>query len=167
MRERTSATVRVYIGLGSNLEEPRRQVESGFDELAGLDGSELTARSPLYRSAPMGPRDQPDYVNAVAALETTLHPLDLLHALQSVENLHGRERGVRWGPRTLDLDILLYGTAVIHTAVLTVPHPGLRDRAFVLRPLTDLNPDLALPGGGTPASLLAARDRDDLEPIAQ
>ena len=147
--------ITAYIGLGSNLDDPRAQVERAFEELAGLPDCRLTGRSPLYRSAPMGPPDQPDYVNAVAAVETELAPEALLDALHAIEAAHRRRRGgARWGPRTLDLDLLLYGDRTVATARLTVSHPGLSERAFVLFPLHDLAPGLVLPDGMALAALL-------------
>ncbi|HEB95851.1 MAG TPA: 2-amino-4-hydroxy-6-hydroxymethyldihydropteridine diphosphokinase [Sedimenticola thiotaurini] len=140
--------VSAWVGLGSNLDRPRQQLERAFVGLARLPGTRLVARSPLYHSPPMGPPDQPDYVNAVAMLETGLDPHRLLAALQEIETAHGRRRERRWGPRTLDLDLLLYGDRVIRTPELTVPHPGLTRRAFVLYPLRDLAPDLMVPGAG-------------------
>ncbi len=148
--------VRAYIGLGSNLDDPLRQVRSALAELAALPESALVARSSLYRSAPMGPPEQPDYVNAVAVLDTRLEPLPLLEALQSLEAAHGRVRGPqRWGPRSLDLDLLLYGTQRLHDPRLSVPHPGLPERNFVLYPLSEVAPDLQVPGYGPLRDLLA------------
>ena len=146
--------VRAYVGLGSNLESPRTQVERAFAALAGLPRTRLAGRSRLYRSDPLGPPGQPDYVNAVAALDTALEPLALLDALQSIEHAHGRVRTLRWGPRTLDLDLLLYGTRISRCARLTLPHPRLHERAFVLYPLADLAPGLVLPGLGALSELL-------------
>jgi len=147
--------VTAYIGLGSNLQQPLEQVKRAFNELHAIPCSRCLQRSPLYRSPPMGPRDQPDYVNAVAALETRLSPQDLLTALQGIEQSHHRVRERRWGARTLDLDLLLYGDQVIASADLEVPHPGLTERAFVLYPLRDIAPRLRVPGHG-PVSRLAA-----------
>ena len=141
--------VTAYVGLGANLDEPTAHVRRAFDDLAVLPESALTARSPLYRSAPLGPIDQPDYVNAVVALETRLLPLELLAALRRIETDHGRRRdGTRWGPRVLDLDLLLYGDLVLAGDELTLPHPGLHERAFVLYPLSDVAPALVIPGHG-------------------
>ena len=137
-----------YIGLGSNLEDPRAQVVRALAELAEVSGSRLLAQSSLYRTPPMGPAGQPDYVNAVAALETTLAPHALLDALQAIERRHARLRDVRWGPRTLDLDLLTYGALQLHDARLTVPHPGIASRAFVLVPLAEIAPTLDIPGLG-------------------
>jgi 2-amino-4-hydroxy-6-hydroxymethyldihydropteridine diphosphokinase len=145
----------VYIGLGSNLEGPRGQVERALEELAGLPQSRLLRHSRLYRSAPLGPEGQPDYINAVAALETALSPLDLLDELQRIETLHGRVRGERWGARTLDLDLLLFGEERIELPRLKVPHPEMANRAFVLIPLAEIAPaGLVIPGLGSLDRLL-------------
>lgn len=146
----------VYIGLGANLGRPQETLHSAARALAALSGAESFALSPLYRSAPMGPQDQPEYVNAVARLVTELAPLELLDTLQDIEQAHGRVRGPqRWGPRTLDLDLLLYADRVIDHPRLTVPHPGLTERNFVLYPLHDLDPDRVLPDGRRLADLLS------------
>ncbi len=145
-----AATVIACVGLGSNLADPVAQVRRAFAALQRLPDTRLRSRSALYRSAPMGPADQPDYVNAAAVLETRLEPLPLLDALQAIEQAQGRVRdGVRWGPRTLDLDLLLYGERIIEEVRLTVPHPGLAERDFVLIPLREAaGPDLPIPGHG-------------------
>ncbi|TWI50874.1 2-amino-4-hydroxy-6-hydroxymethyldihydropteridine diphosphokinase [Pseudomonas duriflava] len=146
---------RVYIGLGSNLAQPRDQLTSALEALALLPASRLVARSSFYGSDPLGPADQPRYVNAVAALETELAPLDLLDALQAIEQQQGRERkGERWGPRTLDLDILVFGPQRIDGPRLTVPHYHMHARAFVLYPLAEIAPDLILPDGQPLSALL-------------
>lgn len=150
-----------YIGLGSNLDDPRRQVETALAELGRLPRSHLKAASSLYQSRPLGP-PQPDYINAVAALETDLAPLELLDQLQSLEERHRRVRVERWGPRTLDLDLLLYDDQVIDQPRLQVPHPELHRRAFVLYPLAEIAPDLALPSGTPIGSLLAGHSQDGL-----
>ncbi len=147
------AEVSAFIGLGSNLENPRQQVSTALNELATLTSTRVSAVSSLYRSAPMMgsgvPADQPAYINAVARLETQLSATALLEALQDIESRHGRVRsGERWGPRTLDLDILLYGDAQIDTPRLRVPHPGLAERNFVLQPLAEIAPTLEIPGLG-------------------
>jgi 2-amino-4-hydroxy-6-hydroxymethyldihydropteridine diphosphokinase len=143
--------------VGSNLDDPVAQVGHALSELDELPRTHCAARSSLYRSAPMGPQDQPPYVNAVAALDTALGPDELLERLQEIERRHGRVRGAqRWGPRTLDLDILLYGDAVLSTERLTVPHPGLCERSFVLVPLLEIAPQLEVPGQGSVASLAEA-----------
>jgi len=152
-----SAGVTAYVSLGSNLDEPAGHVRRAFDDLTRLQDTALTARSPLYKSAPLGPPDQPDYINAVAAIETGFAPLDLLAALRAIEVRHGRKRdGSRWGPRVLDLDLLLYGDLVLNTSELTLPHPGLHERAFVLYPLSDIAPALVIPGRG---ALCGLRER--------
>ncbi|MCB1775283.1 MAG: 2-amino-4-hydroxy-6-hydroxymethyldihydropteridine diphosphokinase [Gammaproteobacteria bacterium] len=156
----------VYLGIGSNLQQPVGQVEAAIDALRRLPSSQLLSVSPLYRSAPMGPAAQPDYVNAVAALSTTLVPETLLDALQAIEAAQGRVRGERWGPRTLDLDILLYGDHVIDSPRLRVPHPGIAERAFVLVPLGDIAPALQVPGVGPIARLLNRETRSQVERIA-
>ena len=149
-----SPVVTAYIGLGSNLEGPVKQVERAVAGLDEIDDTRLIAVSPLYSSAPMGPPRQPNYVNAVAALETALAPEVLLNALQAIEQRHHRLPTIRWGPRTLDLDLLLYGDETIATDRLLVPHPGLPERAFVLYPLADIAPELRLPDSTPLAELL-------------
>ncbi|HCJ30687.1 MAG TPA: 2-amino-4-hydroxy-6-hydroxymethyldihydropteridine diphosphokinase [Pseudomonas sp.] len=156
---------RVYIGLGSNLAEPREQLRGALKALATMPSSRLVAMSSLYVSDPLGPPDQPRYNNAVAMLDTSLAPLTLLDALQAIELAHGRERKAeRWGPRTLDLDILLFGDRLISEPRLTVPHYHLHARAFVLYPLAEVAPaSLQLPDGRHLADLLAACPFEGLE----
>lgn len=138
-----------YIGLGSNLAEPAEQINSARQEIGVLDRVEEIAFSSLYRSPPMGPQNQPDYINAVMAVRTGLSPIELLRQLQAIENHHGRVREERWGARTLDLDLLLYGERQISEADLVVPHPGISERAFVLYPLQEIaEADLLIPGYG-------------------
>ncbi len=150
----------VYIGLGSNLDEPARHVLLAVQQLHSLPLTRLLRSSSLYTSRPMGPADQPDYVNAVAEMQTTLDPVDLLDFLQTIERNHGRDRNgnVRWGPRPLDLDILLYGRREVATPRLTIPHPGIAERAFVLLPLAELSPVLQIPGLPAVSELLAQCD---------
>lgn len=150
-----------YIGLGSNLEDPLAQVARAFDELANIPQSALLARSAIYSSHPVGP-EQPDYINAVALLDTQLEPLALLDALQAIEQAHQRLRIQHWGPRTLDLDLLLYGDQIIDSERLTVPHPYLTQRSFVLYPLADISPNLHLPDGTSLADLLSRCPADGL-----
>lgn len=138
---------RAWIGIGSNLAGPAAQLRRAIQALQALPGTRLLASSPTYRSLAVGPGQQPDYLNAVAAIETTLPALELLHALQGIEAAQGRERLERWGPRTLDLDILLYGECIIEEPELTVPHPRMLERNFVLQPLLDIAPGLVLPDG--------------------
>ncbi len=138
-----------YVGLGSNLDSPDRQIETTFELLDAIPQTRLIARSSLYRSAPFGGVEQPDFVNAAAALLTQLDAQVLLDELQKIERKRGRERGgVRWGPRVLDLDLLVYSHHIIAEPGLTVPHPGIAERNFVLLPLRDLAPDLEIPGLG-------------------
>ncbi|MGH8550359.1 MAG: 2-amino-4-hydroxy-6-hydroxymethyldihydropteridine diphosphokinase [Methylococcales bacterium] len=146
----------VYIGLGSNLHNPVEQIQRAVAAVADLKGCGMLVCSSLYRSPPMGPKDQPDYVNAVMAIDSVLSPASLLEQLQAIETRHGRIRsGVRWRARTLDLDILLYDQQMIASADLTIPHPGVAERAFVLVPLAEIAPDLMIPGKGRIAELLA------------
>ncbi|WP_193222167.1 2-amino-4-hydroxy-6-hydroxymethyldihydropteridine diphosphokinase [Alkalilimnicola sp. S0819] len=153
---------RVFIGLGSNLAEPARQVRDALRDLGALPDTRLVRQSSLYASPPMGPPDQPDYINAVAELRTELAPLALLAQLQGLERRSGRERVVRWGPRTLDLDILLWGERKLALEGLTVPHPGVHERAFVLYPLAEIAPGLSVPGRGELGALLAQCERGGL-----
>jgi 2-amino-4-hydroxy-6-hydroxymethyldihydropteridine diphosphokinase len=134
-----------YVGLGSNLADPARQVETALQELDGLPHTRLVKRSSLYRTKPVGYADQPDFINAVAQLETGLPAERLLDELQALEVRHGRERSFPNAPRTLDLDLLLFGKLVLRTDRLTVPHPRMKERAFVLDPLREIAPDLELP----------------------
>ena len=131
-----------YVGIGSNLEEPRAQVMQAFDELDRLPHTRVVRRSSLYRSAPIGHAAQPDFINAVAELETGLPAERLLAEMQALESRHGRKRSFANAPRTLDLDLLLFGNARIDTASLQVPHPRMHERAFVLQPLLELSPQL-------------------------
>jgi len=134
----------VYVGLGSNLEDPVRQLTQAFDELGQIPETHLRARSHLYKSAPVGPAGQPDYINAVAALETGLEPHALLAQLQAIEQLHHRKRLERWGPRTLDLDLLWFGGQQIGSETLVVPHPEIQYRNFVLIPWLEIAPDMIM-----------------------
>ena len=137
----------VYIALGSNLNMPIQQLNLAIQAMADLPDTEIKKVSSLYQSQPLGPQDQPDYVNAVACLETGLSPLALLDALQNIENEQGRIRLRRWGERTLDLDILLYDNQIIHNERLTVPHYDMQNREFVIVPLYEISPELILPDG--------------------
>ncbi|WP_447803596.1 2-amino-4-hydroxy-6-hydroxymethyldihydropteridine diphosphokinase [Pseudomonas serbica] len=147
---------RIYIGMGSNLADPAEQLRSAIEALAQLPQSQLVGVSAFYQSDSLLP-GQPRYTNAVAALDSALAPLELLDALQSIETGQGRERLERWGPRTLDLDILLFGDRLIDEPRLKVPHYHMQERAFVLYPLAELAPaDLRLADGRALADLLAA-----------
>ena len=150
----------VYIGLGANLDQPQQQLEQALRELARLPNVALVAQSSLYHSKPVGPQDQPDYVNAVAAVETDLDPLALLDALQQLEQDHGRVRKRHWGERTLDLDIILIDDCVIDSERLKVPHPFAQQRSFVLYPLAEISPLLIFPDGTALQQLLTELDND-------
>lgn len=157
-----------YIGLGSNLDRPQQQLHRALEALASLPGSRLVGSSRFYRSAPVGDPDQPEFVNAVAGIDTALDAEALLDAIQAIERDHGRVRDParRWGPRTLDLDLLLFGDQRIASARLTVPHPRMHQRAFVLCPLAELAPSLTIPGRGPVAQLLARVDPGGVRPLA-
>ena len=166
-----------YIGLGSNLEQPINQVNQAFIELDQLPESYLLAHSSLYQSSPMTLPEtkknieqvptQENYINAVAKLATALPPLELLKKLQAIENEHDRVRGERWGSRTLDLDILLYGHTIIETAVLTIPHAGMKQRDFVLVPLAEISPELALPDNSSILNLITQCEQYDLQRVRE
>jgi 2-amino-4-hydroxy-6-hydroxymethyldihydropteridine diphosphokinase len=163
----SAARAPAYVGLGSNLDGPRRQLERALEAMASLPRTRLVAVSGFYLNPPLGPPGQPDYLNAVAGLLTRLEPEALLAALQEIEVAQGRLReGVRWGPRTLDLDLLLHGTARRDSAKLTLPHPGLRERAFVIVPLAEIAPGLRLPDGTLVARLAQAVDAAELHRVA-
>lgn len=153
----------VYIGLGSNLSTPIEQLKAALKAIAGLPDTQFVCCSSLYGSKPMGPQDQPDYVNAVAKITTLLTPESLLNALQTIELEQGRERkDQRWGPRTLDLDILLIDQQIIDSPHLVVPHYGLKEREFVLYPLAEISPELVLPDGEKLKSVLKTVARNGL-----
>ncbi len=156
----------VFVGLGSNLNDPRAQVLRAMRALNGLPRTRLLARSSLYRSAPVGYLDQPDFINAVAKLETELSPRELLDAMLALEHDNGRTREFRNAPRTLDLDLLLYGGVQHHEHGLTVPHPQMHLRAFVLRPLLEIEPGCMIPGVGPAAEALQRCAGQDLERVA-
>lgn len=149
-----------YIGLGSNLDGPERRIARAIGSLDALPGTRVTARSSLYRSAPLGPAGQPDYLNAAVMLRTAIGVRDLLGALKAIEREQGREPGPRWGPRVIDLDLLAYDDAVIDEPGVTVPHPGIAIRNFVLLPLREIAPDLEVPGLGRVADIAV----DEQEP---
>jgi 2-amino-4-hydroxy-6-hydroxymethyldihydropteridine diphosphokinase len=150
----------VYIGLGANLDQPQQQIELALIELARLPNTTLISHSSLYHSKPVGPQDQPDYINAVALLDTQLEPLDLLDVLQKLEQDHGRLRKRHWGERTLDLDIILIDNKIIKSERLTVPHPFAQQRSFVLFPLFEISPNLIFPNGIALEQLLTELDND-------
>lgn len=136
-----------YVALGSNLSDPRRQVENAFEELAAMADARLIARSSLWRSAPLGPREQPEFVNAAAGLVTTLAPREFLASMQAIERRLGKtEPAVRWGPRIIDLDLVVFADVCVAEDGLTLPHPGLHHRNFVLYPLSEIAAELFVPG---------------------
>jgi 2-amino-4-hydroxy-6-hydroxymethyldihydropteridine diphosphokinase len=157
--------VTAYIGLGSNLANPAEHVIDALHQLKALQGCTLTGVSNTYRSIAVGPGEQPDYVNAAARLETTLSPLAMLDALQAIEQVHGRVRDIRWGPRTLDLDLLLMDQLVLQSERLILPHPRAHLRDFVLRPLHDIDDNLHFPDGRSVVDYLAVADDNGLRVI--
>jgi 2-amino-4-hydroxy-6-hydroxymethyldihydropteridine diphosphokinase len=156
-----------YVGLGSNLEDPKMQVLRAIQECAAIRQTQFQARSKLYLTSPMGPQNQADMINAVIALQTQLSPMELLKELQHIESRHGRRRCVRWGPRTLDLDLLLYDDLVSDDPQLTIPHPGLLERDFVLQPLAEIAPTLKLPNGKTAKQQLSEVPIFIIEPLQE
>ena len=159
--------MQALIGLGSNLDHPSQRLISALRALQHLPGITLRQHSRLYTSAPVGPQDQPDYINAVASFTVTLGAEVLLDALQAIENAHGRTRsGGRWTARTLDLDILLYGSQEINTDRLKVPHPWMKQREFVIHPLYEIAPDLSLPDGSLLVDCLELVAADSLEVVS-
>ncbi|SHG80357.1 2-amino-4-hydroxy-6-hydroxymethyldihydropteridinediphosphokinase [Marinomonas polaris DSM 16579] len=154
--------IHAYIGLGSNLENPVVQLDRAIDALKKHDDLKNLRVSSIYGSKPVGPQDQPDYINAVATFETNLSPIVLLDLLQSIEQSQRRVRERHWGPRTLDLDLLLYGQETIQLPRLTVPHPFMLERGFVIKPLSDLAPDMLLANGKTVTEQLQQLDTNDL-----
>jgi 2-amino-4-hydroxy-6-hydroxymethyldihydropteridine diphosphokinase len=156
---------RAFVGLGANLGDARATLEAAFDALAALPDTRLAARSSVWRSAPID-SSGPDYLNAVAALDTALDAAALLEALLAIEARHGRERPYRNAPRTLDLDLLLHGESVLDTPALTLPHPRLHQRAFVLAPLAELWSHGEVPGRGRVGALLAALPDQRIERLA-
>ena len=156
-----------YVALGSNLDDPRRQVERAFDALAGLADSRVVLRSGLWRSAPMGPKDQPDFINAVAGLLTRREPRTLLEDLRGLERRMGKvEPAVRWGPRVIDLDLLMVGDVRCDEPGLQLPHPGLHQRNFVLYPLAEIAPSLWIPDRGRVCRLLEGVPGDGIRRLA-
>ena len=148
----------VFLGLGSNLGDPKANLCEAVERLSGRPDIRLQGISSLYLTAPVGYTDQPDFINAVAVVETELTPLDLLDAAHEIEGKMGGTRNFRYGPRVIDIDVLLYDSATVAEPDLTVPHPRMMERAFVMEPLTEIAPDLVLPGGKTPGEVLRALD---------
>ncbi len=148
MTESTHPAAQCYVALGSNLDQPRQQIERALHAIAQLPDTQLIATSSHYRSPAMGYTDQPDFINAVASVHTRLSPETLLEALMNIERTAGRERSFRNAPRTIDLDILLYNQLMQHDERLTLPHPRMHERAFVLQPLLEIAPGICIPGLG-------------------
>jgi 2-amino-4-hydroxy-6-hydroxymethyldihydropteridine diphosphokinase len=163
----TQRWIPAYIGVGSNLDDPEAQVKRALHDLKGLPCTQLVAVSGLYRTPPMGPQDQPDYVNAVAGLLTRQLPEKLLLSLQNLESSLGRVRtkGDRWGPRVIDLDILVYGTVQQTLPGLSLPHPGILERNFVLLPLREIAPSLIVPGQGVVRTLANRLGNEEIRRI--
>ena len=159
-------TATAYIALGANLKDPEAQVKAGFAALAALPATKLVAQSSLYRTAPVGYANQPDFINAVAAIKTRLAPRALLDALLAIETQHGRVREFPNAPRTLDLDVLLYEAREVHEDGLTIPHPRMHERAFVLAPLAEIAPGCEVPGRGAVGALLKNVNRSGVTRIA-
>ncbi len=155
----------VYIGLGSNMESPKQQIKSAIKSIEGIAAIQILGVSSLYKSKPIGPQNQDDYINAVAKIGTDLKPHELLECMQDIENEQGRIRKKRWGPRTLDLDILMFGDEIIKDDKLTIPHSDIENRSFVLAPLAEIDFNCLIPGKGMARDLLAIIGQDDLEII--
>lgn len=158
--------MKVYIGLGSNLNDPQSQLKKAIISLEMVPSTTVVRTSSFYKSKPVGPQDQPDYINAVVELDTELSAQVLMDYLQGIENEQGRVREQKWGPRTLDLDILLYGDEIIQGDHLEVPHVEMHKRGFVLVPLDEISPDCVIPGVGSVQTLLQQVDTDDLMVLA-
>ncbi|MBT3309549.1 MAG: 2-amino-4-hydroxy-6-hydroxymethyldihydropteridine diphosphokinase [Gammaproteobacteria bacterium] len=160
--------MRAVVGLGSNLQQPERQLRQALDALRAIAEEGVVKASSLYRSPPMGPQDQPDYINAVAVIETVLEPLELLDQLQQIEQQQGRERKRHWGERTLDLDLLLYGDQSIDHPRLQVPHPGITERSFVLLPMQEVLGDMQeIPGQGELGQWVERCNCDEIERVVE
>ncbi|MEY4761619.1 MAG: hypothetical protein RLZZ200_1475 [Pseudomonadota bacterium] len=156
--------VLAFVGLGSNEADPPRQLDAALAALAALPDTQLHRASPRYVTAPFGPVPQPDFLNGVVSLWTSMSPTALLYALHDIEASQGRVRSIRWGPRTLDLDLLLHGDARVASPSLTLPHPGIAQRNFVLYPLRDIAPDLVIPGCGRVSDLAAQVGAEGIRP---
>ena len=151
-----------YIGLGSNMNSPIKQIKSAIKSIEEIASTEITDVSSLYKSKPVGPQNQDDYINAVVKIETELMPYQLLECVQEIEKQHGRIRGERWGPRVIDLDILMYGNEIMIDQKLTIPHPEIHNRSFVLVPLAEIDSDCEIPGKGSVSDLLATIDKSNI-----
>ena len=157
------ATMEAWLGLGANLQHPVRQLQKALSRLDQSEGIEVCRVSSFYRTPPWGDENQDDFVNAVVQVETVLGPLALLHQMQSIENVMGRQRsGHQWGPRIIDIDLLLFGSEVMRSEELEIPHPRMHERAFVLLPLSELDADMEIPGQGALSHLLSRLDKDGI-----
>ena len=155
--------MKAWLGLGANLQHPVMQLRQALSDLGKADGIEVLRVSSFYSTPPWGDEHQEDFINAVVQIETSLDSLALLHALQAIENVMGRQRnGRRWGPRVIDIDVLLYGDQVINSTELSVPHPRMHERAFVLVPLVELERGIEIPGWGRAEALLSGLDCDGI-----
>ncbi|MCZ6802911.1 MAG: 2-amino-4-hydroxy-6-hydroxymethyldihydropteridine diphosphokinase [Proteobacteria bacterium] len=152
-----------YIGLGSNMDSPRQHITTAIQSLGEIQSTRIVIVSSLYKSKPMGPQNQGDYINAVVQIETEMGPTELLDCLQAIENEHGRVRVEHWGPRTIDLDILMFGNEIIQNDRLTVPHPEITNRPFVIVPLAEIDPACVIPEEGLVSDLILRIDQDGLE----
>jgi 2-amino-4-hydroxy-6-hydroxymethyldihydropteridine diphosphokinase len=164
-QQRIRKVIEVYIALGSNLDDPVAQLTNAVKELAEIEQVTLKKVSRYFKSPPVGMQNQPDFINAVAKIETTLGAEELLQALFAIENAHHRIRKEKNGPRTLDLDLLLYGNQIMETDILQIPHPRMKERSFVIVPLAEIEPELILPCGSGVASLLQGFVESPLQSI--
>ena len=154
-----------YIGLGSNMNSPVKQIKSAITSIEEIIYTKIIGVSSLYKSKPVGPQNQDDYINAVIKIETKLVPYQLLECLHDIEEKHGRIRKEHWGPRILDLDILIFGNEIMVDEKLTIPHPEIENRSFVLAPLIEIDPDCIIPKKGLASDLLATIGKDNIVQI--
>ena len=155
--------MQAWLGLGANLQHPANQLKEALVRLGESDGIEINKVSSFYRTPPWGDDQQDNFINAVVSIETSLSPLSLLHCLQSIENTMGRRRtGRQWGPRIIDIDLLLFDDQVVCSSELLVPHPHMHERAFVLLPLAELDAEIEIPGQGRVVDLLSGLDCDGI-----
>ena len=155
-----------FLGLGSNLDNPLDQLARAIKAIETIPATLLIHTSSFYKNRPVGPQDQPDFLNAVVSVETGLSPDKLLDYLQDIETRQGRKRNIHWGARTLDLDILLFGNEIINSARLVIPHPEMHRRAFVVQPLYEIEPDLVIPGQGPLKDLIQHISTDEMQRIS-
>ena len=154
-----------YIGLGSNMNSPVKQIKSAITSIEEIISTKIIGMSSLYKSKPVGPQNQDDYINAVIKIETKLVPYQLLECLHDIEEKHGRIRNEHWGPRILDLDSLIFGNEIMVDEKLTIPHPEIENRSFVLAPLIEIDPDCIIPKKGLASDLLATIGKDNIVQI--